>query len=171
MSLPALLRALAAIVLLSASAATAGAADLPMPAGRVILEIAGKVANTNQPGVAAFDLAALEALPSRDVKTTTPWTEGETTFTGVRLRDLLEKVGASGTEISAIALNDYKVTIPVEDAQKHDVIIAYQRDGKAMPVREKGPLWVMYPFSENPVLKNDLYYARCIWQLKRMEVR
>jgi hypothetical protein len=78
------------------------------------------------------------------------------------MRDLLKKVGASGTEITAVALNDYKVKIPIADFDKVNVILAYRRDGKAMPVRDKGPLWIMYPFDENPSLKTDLYFARAL---------
>lgn len=49
--------------------------------------------------------------------------------------------------------------IPIADFEKLNVILAYRRDGKAMPVRDKGPLWIMYPFDDNPAIKTDLYFA------------
>ena len=38
-----------------------------------------------------------------------------------------------------------------------------------MSVRDKGPLWVMYPFSDAPALKTETNYSRCIWQLNRLQ--
>ncbi|BBK30249.1 oxidoreductase [Allostella humosa] len=149
----------------------AWAATLPPPAGTPILEMSGSIANTTDGTVAKFDLAGLEALGKTVVRTSTKWTDGPVTFEGVLMRDLLAKVGAKGTEIVAVALNDYKVKIPIADFEKLNVILAYRRDGKAMPVRDKGPLWIMYPFDDNPAIKTDLYFARCAWQLKAIEVR
>jgi len=158
-------------VLLLALPIAVQAQTLPAPAGNPILELSGNVKNTTDGKVAKFDLAALEALGKKTIRTQTKWTEGTITFEGVLMRDLLKHVGASGTEITAVALNDYKVKIPTADFDKFDVILAYRRDGRAMPVRDKGPLWIMYPFDDNPSLKTDLYFARCAWQLKAIEIR
>jgi hypothetical protein len=32
-------------------------------------------------------------------------------------------------------------------------------------VREKGPLWLMYPFSDVPELSDGIFKSRIIWQL------
>ncbi len=147
------------------------AQSLPAPTGTPVLEMSGNITNTVDGKVARFDMAALEAIGKKVVRTSTKWTEGQITFEGVLMRDLLKTVGASGTDIVAVALNDYKVKIPIADFEKFDVILAYRRDGRSMPVRDKGPLWIMYPFDDNPALKTDLYFARCAWQLKAIEVR
>ena len=42
-------------------------------------------------------------------------------------------------------------------------------DGKPIGVREKGPLFVMYPFDERPELRTSVHFSRCIWQLKSIE--
>jgi len=39
-----------------------------------------------------------------------------------------------------------------------------------MPVRKKGPMWVVFPWSDHPEIANEVYYARSIWQLKRIAV-
>ena len=39
-----------------------------------------------------------------------------------------------------------------------------------MSVREKGPLFVMYPFDSQPQLRNAVYFSRCIWQLRSIEL-
>ena len=39
-----------------------------------------------------------------------------------------------------------------------------------MSVRDKGPLFVIYPFDEAPELNNETYYGRSAWQVKSIEV-
>jgi hypothetical protein len=152
--------------------ATFGAAkaqDLSPPAGDVVLTVSGAIGASNAGDLAEFDLAMLEALPKHEVRTTTPWTDGVTTFEGFALKDLLAAVGATGTELSAIALNDYATTIPVSDGDL-GVIVAYKVNGDYISVREKGPLWVIYPFDERPELKTEINYGRSIWQMTKIEV-
>ena len=74
------------------------------------------------------------------------------------------------TTLRAIALNDYRVEIPPDDARRFDVVVAHLFNGKPMSVREKGPLFVIYPFDEQPQLKTSTYFSRCIWQLKQIEI-
>jgi hypothetical protein len=117
-----------------------------------------------------LDLAALEQLPHHTIATSTPWTEGVSSYEGVLLRDLLRQLGVSGTTITLTALNDYAVTIPAADFDKYDVVLAYSRDGQAMPVRDKGPLWVVYPLDDHPELKSEETHSKMIWQVRRLEV-
>jgi hypothetical protein len=162
---------LSAGMLALAPALVAHGQAIAPPTDAQLLEISGKITNTTNGKVARFDLAGLERLGKTVVKTTTKWTEGQIAFEGVPMRDLLKAVGATGSEIVAVAINDYKVTIPTADFDKYNVILAYRRDGNVMPVRDKGPLWIMYPFDDHPEIKTDLYYSRCAWQLKAIEVR
>jgi hypothetical protein len=156
---------------LSAWIAPAWAQQLATPVGPPILTISGKISRTSDGKAAAFDLAGLEAVGRTTLATSTKWTEGVVPFEGVPMATLLDAVGASGTEIVAIALNDYQVTIPIDDFRKYGVILAYRRNGSPMPVRDRGPLWIIYPFDQVPALKADIYYSRCAWQLKSIEVR
>lgn len=118
----------------------------------------------------AFDRAALEALGARTIQTTTIWTDGVTSFTGVPLSALLEAVGAQGTVLRASAINDYSVEIPAADAVPDGPIIAYLRDGSEMSLRDKGPLWIVYPYDADPSYQTEQIYARSIWQLDRIEI-
>ena len=47
-------------------------------------------------------------------------------------------VRAEGRQLRATALNDDRVVIPFEDAQRHDVIIATRNNGVPMAVRDTG---------------------------------
>jgi hypothetical protein len=149
--------------------APASAQELARPAGDVVLTIDGAIATMNADGAADFDMQMLEAMPKVTIATTTPWIAGKATFEGVLLKDLLARIGADGTTISAVALNDYAVPLPMSDANS-GAIIAYKMNGEYMPVRAKGPLWIMFPFDDKPELKTEAAYSRCVWQLRRLTI-
>jgi hypothetical protein len=136
--------------------------------GKVILSITGKIGETNAPGAAQFDLAMLEKLPQQTFTTMTPWDKQPVRFSGPLLRDVLAAVKASGSTLKAAALNDYTTTIPVEDATRFDVILAHKMNGANIPVRTKGPLFIVYPYDTKAELRSAVYYERSAWQLKSL---
>jgi hypothetical protein len=144
---------------------------LDAPKGPVVLSASGKVAETNKDGKALLDMAMLRALPQHTFTTETVWDKRPVKFSGPRLRDVLKLVKGSGTEVKAIAINDYAVTVPVSDADKFDVIVATTMNDRDIPARTKGPLFLVYPFSSDPVLKGKVYEDRSIWQLKAIEIK
>lgn len=139
--------------------------------GKILLTVTGHIAPPNGAKSATFDLAALRALPQTTFQTATIWTEGRPTFTGVSLRVLLDEVGAGGRSIHAVALNDYAVDIPITDAVEGGPIVAYEIDGKALPIRKRGPLWIVYPYDARAGYRSEVVYARSIWQLDRLDIR
>jgi hypothetical protein len=144
---------------------------LDPPAGKVVLTVAGDLQHRNSPEGAAFDMAMLQKLPQRSFMTRTPWYAEPRKFTGVALRDLLEAVGATTPKtMKAVALNDYRVDIPVDDALRGDLLVAYALDDKPMLVRDKGPIVLMFPFDLRPELRNAVNYSRAAWQLKMLEL-
>jgi hypothetical protein len=128
-----------------------------------------------QAGRMAFDLGALQQLDQRKIVSATPWYSNISEFTGPLLRDVLKASGAGANvngsgRLRCTALNDYRVEIPLDDVHRFDVVVAHLFNGKPMSVREKGPLFVIYPFDEQPQLRTTTYFSRCIWQLKSIEL-
>lgn len=156
---------------LFAASVMADPAKLEAPEGTTILSVSGNIAVTNADGAAEFDREMLEELGMQTIVTSTPWFTGKVTFEGVPLAKLLERVGAKGEEIVAIALNDYRGQVPVADAEKYGVILALKRDGEYMPVRDKGPIFIVYPYDEYAELHDQMYYGRSVWQVARLVVR
>lgn len=160
---------------LGSTAATAWAIPaeqtLDLPAGPVVLTVGGALRNANRDGRAAFDMAMLEKLPQVSFSTQTPWYPSPRKFTGPLLRDVLAAAGAQGRTIEARALNDYRVSIPIDDSARYDVIVARLIDDKPMAVRDKGPLFLIYPFDRAPELRNSVFYGRSAWQLTHLELR
>lgn len=164
-------RALHKILLLSTLALAWPAQALEVPKERVVLTIAGKIGVKNAGETARFDMKMLAALPQHSFTTSTPWYDRPVKFTGPLLADVLAAVKASGSTVSAVAINDYAIQIPVADTTQHKVIVARLLDDKPMPVREKGPLFVVYPFDDSATLRSSVYYERSIWQLKALDIR
>lgn len=157
---------------LAAGLAISGAALALEPSrDAVVLTVSGAITETNSGNAAEFDLAMLRDFEPVEIRTTTIWTEGVQTFVGVELDDLMAAVGAEGEVLRAVALNDYAVDIPIGDAVDGGAMIAYLRNGDPMSVRDKGPLWVVYPFDSVEAYQTELVYSRSIWQLNRIEVR
>ena len=159
------------LALLCLCVAAAQAETLPKPAGPVLLDVTGTIGTTNSDGKASFDLEMLEAIGKATTVTTTAWTEGRATFEGVLLSKLMERVGATGKTAVTIALNDYKVDIPVEDFSRYPVILAYRMNGERLKIRDKGPLWVIYPQDDFPDLKTKQTQAKWVWQVKEIRFK
>ncbi|WP_133063835.1 oxidoreductase [Arboricoccus pini] len=121
-------------------------------------------------GETIYELPRLQQLPSVSFKTITPWTTGAHTFKGVNLKTLMAAVGARGSIVRATALNDYAITIDLSDSAASLAIVAYEEDGQPIRVRDKGPLWILFPFSDHPELLTDRVEGWSIWQLDAIEV-
>lgn len=147
------------------------AQDLAAPKGRVILSVGGKIDVKNKGDLAVFDMPMIEALPQHSFTTRTPWYDKPVKFTGPLLSDVLAAVKANGTTVSAVAINDYKINIPIKDATDHGIIVARLIDDKPISVRSKGPLFVVYPFDRAALLRSSVYYERSIWQLKALDLQ
>jgi hypothetical protein len=164
------LRLISPLLALACTVTSLPAHALDPATGKVVLTISGKVGATNSAKGAQFDMAMLEKLPQTTMTTQTPWEKGPTTFSGPLLRDVLAAAKASGSTIKAVALNDYKTSIPVSDTQQYDMVLASRMNGEPMPVRTKGPLFIVYPYDSRSELQSTTYYERSAWQLKALAI-
>jgi hypothetical protein len=164
-------QAIAALIIGVLACGGAAAESLPTPSGKPILSVSGNIAQTNAGAEAHFDRDMLEALGTVSFETTTPWDKERVRFEGVPLGRLLDRLGASGSRLIAVALNDYAAELPIGDVRKHDVLLALKRNGEYMPVRNKGPIFIVYNFDSDPELKNQKFYSRSVWNIARLEVK
>jgi len=156
--------------LLFAGEASAANADSSTPATKPILTITGKIAPPGGAATLQFDRAAFEALGMVTIETKTPWYPAAVKFEGVPLEKLMSIAGATGSTVQAVALNDYSSEIPISDFAKYHPILAIKRNGEYMPVTDKGPLFVIYPFDSNPELQTRQFYARAVWQVSKLVI-
>ena len=158
-----------ALAFVTSSASLAG--NLPVPVGKIILTIKGEIEHTNRNGQAEFDRKLLENLDQSTLQTSTPWTDGPQQFEGTSGKKLLEAVGAQGQWVEAIALNDYKITIPINDFYSYPLLFATRMNGKQLRVRDKGPVWIVYPQDDYPELKRAEIHKNWAWQLKELIIK
>ncbi len=163
------------LALAGPGAAVSGAESLPAAADPVLLSVSGAVSRTNASGGvgprAEFDRSMLAGLGMQTVRTSTDWTDGVKAFRGPYVRDVLDAAGYRGETVTATALNDYSVEIPVADFERYPVVLAMEMDGEPLTRRDKGPLWIVYPRDEFAELSTAETNAKWIWQLRSLEVR
>jgi hypothetical protein len=122
---------------------------------------------TNGDQTVTYTREALLALPQEIVVTSNDYVDDLTTFQGPSLKSVLEAsaIGDDAT-LKMVAINDFASSVPADDAFEYQVILAVLLDGEEMSVRDKGPIWVIYPMTDNPELQDDIYNGRLVWQLK-----
>ncbi|WP_051326755.1 hypothetical protein [Aliagarivorans taiwanensis] len=119
----------------------------------------------------AFSLEDIKAMEQHSFVTKHPWTEVGRRYQGPLLADVLDVAQAKGKMLRMVALNDYEVEVDFSDIKKFQPILAWQQDGKTLSIREKGPLWLMFPVDDYPEVKNKRYNDYMIWQLRVIEVK
>lgn len=112
----------------------------------------------------------LDALPEVEIVTTTIWTEGVQSFKGPSLQALLSSVGVTGGHISLTALNGYFVEMDYSDLMPDHPILARERNGTPLSIRDKGPIWLVYPFDSDRKWQTEIIFSRSIWQLTEIDV-
>ncbi|QDA36515.1 oxidoreductase (plasmid) [Paracoccus liaowanqingii] len=159
------------VIAVSWAGGVAYSEDIPLPEGDIILKVSGAIENTNLGDTVQFDREMLEKIGMVDLVTATPWHDGRISFSGVPLGNLLDFVGSQGETIVAVALNDYEVEIPVSDAFDTGVILALEMNGEVMSVRDKGPVFVIYPYDSSEKLNSQTYFSRSAWQVAHLIIR
>ena len=153
---------LLAILVLARTAVPAAAEDLLV------------IRNATDPAQAGVRLSEADLLALRQVtiRTRTEFTDGVVEFIGPLARDAVAFIETgTATSIHLVAANDYAIDIPLSDLTDYDVILAMQANGARLSMRDKGPIWLMYPLDDHAELRDPTYTVRLIWQLTTMELR
>ena len=163
----------AAALALAASGTAACAGAYAAPAASLSLDIDGEVRVTNNAAHTAylFSEARLLQLPVHAISTSTTW-KPRSTFTGPLLSDVLKAVGAYGSEIEIHTIDDYTCIVPVADAARYGVVLAYAMNGNRLEVSDFGPLFLIYPRDQYPLdLDGAAGDAKFAWQIKSMTIK
>ena len=154
-----------------ASLSAVCASSLPKPTGKILLTVTGNIEVTNADSGAQFDYEMLSQLGMVDKNIATQWTGNNSVFTGVLTREIMELVGAKGTWVRATAANDYSVNIPLTDLTRFETMLAVSKNGERMTLRDKGPLWLLYPNDSRPDNSDLAIKKRMVWQLESLQIQ
>jgi hypothetical protein len=130
------------------------------------LTLVGKV----QDGEVVLSREAIAALPQVTLTEQHVSMKAPATFKGPYVGDVLALAKASGSSIKMLALDDYVASASIADIEKYRPILAMEMDGKLMTVRDFGPYFLIWPFSEHQEVNTDVFHANAVWQLIRIEV-
>lgn len=143
----------------------------PASASESVLHLQDARKNRSYISISMYELGL---LPQVTYETMTQWTKGETVFRGPSLRSVLDEAGASELPPEAVLLltaaNGYSVRFPHRYVEDEAPIIAIEKDGKPMSLRDNGPLWLVFPFDDDPKYQSELFYSFSIWQLTKITV-
>ena len=115
-----------------------------------------------------LDEAALRALPSvsltTDIHCVTKWSKFDTTWTGVRVRDLFERAGvqAGATHVLCHAEYGYTANLPLADIMRDDSLVVYAFEGEDIEPIHGGPVRLLIP---------QLYFWKSPKWLRGLELR
>ena len=108
--------------------------------GEVPLGVTNQVENE-----LAFSMSNLRSMEVVEITVKHPKEEGEVTYTGVRLNDILDKAGVSDdAELTFTASDAYTAVVPVSDARAcKDCLVAFQNGSLRMVMPDMGSsFWV-----------------------------
>ncbi len=82
-----------------------------------------------------------------DMHCVTSWTRFDNRWHGVRVRDVLERAGVSehAAFLTQTARSGHTTSTPLADMLADDALLAWQHDGKPLPLEHGGPLRVVLP--------------------------
>jgi DMSO/TMAO reductase YedYZ molybdopterin-dependent catalytic subunit len=115
-----------------------------------------------------IDLDELKTIPSVtltfDIHCVTKWSKFDTTWTGVRVRDLLERAGVQqgATHVMEHAEYGYTTNVPLADITTDEAIVAFAFEGEEIEPIHGGPVRIVVP---------HLYFWKSAKWVRGLEVR
>lgn len=117
-----------------------------IPSAQYVLHVDGLVARPR-----IFTWADLQQIgmvsETSDFHCVTRWSRLDTAWSGVRLRDLLERVAPAPEAefVMAHAADGYETNLPLSRLRQDDVLLATALDGKTIPTEHGGPVRLVVP--------------------------
>jgi DMSO/TMAO reductase YedYZ molybdopterin-dependent catalytic subunit len=114
------------------------------------------------------DLAELKSMPSVtltfDIHCVTKWSKFDTTWTGVRVRDLFDRAGVlpRATHVMEHAEFGYTTNIPLSDITTDEAIVAYAYEDEEIEPIHGGPVRIVVP---------HLYFWKSAKWVRALELR
>jgi hypothetical protein len=112
-----------------------------------------------------LDLAGLDQLRQVELTIYEPFEEGDVTFSGVVVSDLLSLFEADEVGTAQfLALDDYEVELSLADVSSSGVVLATRQDGKEIAIEDGGPTRLVFPDGSEVGRNTDLW----VWSLKHI---
>ncbi|MEP7047526.1 MAG: sulfite oxidase-like oxidoreductase, partial [Ilumatobacteraceae bacterium] len=116
----------------------------------------------------SIGLDELKTMPSAtltfDIHCVTKWSKFDTTWTGVRVRDLFARaaVQPGATHVLEHAEYGYTTNVPLADVTTDEAIVAFAYEGQDIPPEHGGPVRIVVP---------HLYFWKSAKWVRALELR
>lgn len=122
-------------------------------------------------GEIRFTRSDLVARDWHTIKTGNQFISGVGTFRGPMVSDVLSLIGrANATKARLTAVNQFYAEVEIAEFARFGAILAMEMNGRALSLRDFGPIWVMYPIDDHSELQDSRYNSRLVWQLSEIEL-
>jgi hypothetical protein len=99
-----------------------------------------------------------------------PWEKRTDSYTGIWLDELVIKLArADTTAITFIALDNYQITFERAEWRAKKILLVTRIGGEHQPVRNKGPLRVVYQHFDKGSAEDGITLPKWIWMITRIE--
>lgn len=122
-------------------------------------------------GKISFSRRDLEALDWSTIVTSNEFIDGVSEFRGPPAHAVLSQIGHAGaSRVRLTSASDFFVDVDVAELEEFGAILAMERDGEPLSLRDQGPIWLMYPLDDHPELQDSRFNSRLVWHLTRIEL-
>lgn len=139
---------------------------LPSREGKRVLTISGALSAPRNP--LQLDMAAIENLPLYEASVYEPFLKKNMSFRGVMLDELVAAADAedSASEVRMTALDDYVVSLSLDEINSSPILLATESEGKRIPIEEGGPIRIIFLSDDRSGSNSDMW----IWSVTQMKV-
>jgi len=112
----------------------------------------------------SLSLSDMDRFPQVEIRTATPWHQGLQIFSGPSLHAVLAAFDLTGATILAKAINNYESLLETAQTTPDYPILATRQNGTPMTVRDKGPVFIIFPY-DRLGHEDKALLRQSVWQL------
>ncbi len=102
---------------------------------------------------------------SFSLSTMTPWTNAVDQYKAIPLKSILGSIINKYDTLHLKAENGFEVHENIRFLLDADAFLAFKKNGQFMRLRDKGPVWLLFPYSQRPKLDDAFHNQVAVWML------
>lgn len=106
------------------------------------------------------------------ISTSTPWHDDIAKYTGILIQNFLDQYeDGEFSEISISAMNGYTVDSDIRTFVNAGAMLVWLMNDAPISVHNKGPIVVIFPWSQNGSLREDIFTSLAVWHVNSIHIR
>ena len=108
----------------------------------------------------------------KSISTNTPWHDDIAKYTGITIQNFLDQYkNGEFSEISISAMNGYAVDADIRTFVNAGAMLVWLMNDAPISVHNKGPIVVIFPWSQNGSLREDIFTSLAVWHVNSIHIR